>query len=56
MKEVIHEVKKYFERTVQDADTFQKRVAPLDGELAKKIRHAKETNEEIVKHIQERNK
>lgn len=55
-KETIQEVKRTFEKVGTDADNFQTKVAPLDGELAKKIQKVKESSKEVVKHIEERSK
>jgi gas vesicle protein len=55
-KETIQQVKKTFEKVMTDAETQQKQVAPLDGELAKKIQKASEGAKEVVQHIEERSK
>lgn len=55
-KEIIQEVKRTFEKVGTDADNFQTKVSPLDGELAKKIQKVKESSKEVIKHIEERSK
>lgn len=53
-KKTVQEVKEAFKKLGDQADAFHKKAAPLDGELASKIKRVQESSQEVVKHIEKR--